>query len=257
MRNRIFLIVALLVAILGYLSPDLGATSRSIESLNLPPSTNPIVVELFTSQSCSSCPPADEVLAGLAKNKSVIALGCHVTYWDHLNWRDTLSREFCTNRQRSYAAFSGTSQVYTPQMIINGGEGFVGSNQNKAVEYITKNYQSVRQISIDGNANGKLVITLPNLEKKSKPQTLWLISYQARITQNIGSGENGGRTITYVNPVEELTQIGTWSGEAKTMEIQLPDTTQNNQQTAGYVIIGQLNGYGPISAAGKLEILIN
>ena len=94
-------------------------------------SQSPVVVELFTSQSCSSCPPADRNLGKLSENPNVIALGFHVTYWNHLHWEDTLSNEFSTKRQRSYAAAFRNGRVYTPQMVVNGEQEFVGSNGSK------------------------------------------------------------------------------------------------------------------------------
>ena len=211
------------------------------------PKTNaPVVVELFTSQSCSSCPPADKLLGKLAKTPNVIAFSCHVTYWDHLNWRDTLSRKFCTERQRAYAAFMKSRQVYTPQMVVNGEHGFVGSNRREAEKYMSST--NIAGIALK-TQDGVLVARMPDLGQGAKPQTLWLIRYHDSHTQDIPSGENRGRTITYTNSIETMEHIDTWDGTAGELRFELPDGEAKNP---GFALLAQHQGFGPITAAGKL-----
>ena len=248
MRNKISLWTISAIVALSVLSLQSDASQGAMDELGLSPSA-PLVVELFTSQSCSSCPPADQVLKELANNAPVIALGCHVTYWDHLNWKDTLSRKFCTDRQRSYAAYSGNNRVYTPQMVINGTTKFVGSNRARAAEEITKITNTIAPIDIKQLFEKALSITLPQLNTKAERLTLWFFTYEGPQTQNMKSGENRGRTIAYTNPVKHLKNIGTWNGEAKTLNIPLPPL-----QSGGYAILAQVEGYGPIRAAGQLRL---
>ena len=211
-----------------------------------PTSDAPVVVELFTSQSCSSCPPADKLLGKLAQNPNVIAFSCHVTYWDHLNWRDTLSRKFCTDRQRAYAAFMNSRQIYTPQMVVNGEHGFVGSDRRTAQHHVSS--KNVAAISLT-QKDGVLVAEMPDLGKGAAAQTLWLIRYHDTHTQDIPSGENRGRTITYTNSIEILDQVDTWDGTPGELRFELPDGEAKNP---GFALLAQPQGFGPITAAGRL-----
>ena len=216
----------------------------------------PVVVELFTSQSCSSCPPADAVLDELDHRDNIIALGCHVTYWDHLDWKDTLSQPFCTQRQRAYAAARGSGRVYTPQMVVNGQVEFIGSNRGKAVQEVNKAAKAgaIRPITITRSGPGTLRVTLPHLGPGAPRQTLWLLTYRNKHSQSIGSGENRGRTVAYVNPVSALAPLDTWDGQATTRTYALPPERINAPDTDGYVILAQAPTIGPILAAGKISL---
>lgn len=219
--------------------------------LDLSASSVPVVVELFTSQSCSSCPPADKVLSELADNPNVIALSCHVDYWDHLHWKDTLSQSFCTDRQRSYARAMNSRRVYTPQMVVNGRSEFVGSNRGQAGNVISKAQKTpnVKMIEIAKSGDDSVEITLPQLVKGGD-YTVWIMGYNAPHTQSIPSGENRGRTVLYKNSVTALDTLGRWSGEGRTERFTLPKGTN----TAGLAVIAQDGTHGHIAAAGKIGL---
>jgi hypothetical protein len=217
-------------------------------------------VELFTSQSCSSCPPADKVLGELSSIPNVIALGCHVTYWDQLNWKDTLSLPACTQRQRTYAGQMDLRQVYTPQMVVNGRAEFVGSNRSQALSAV-KNAanapNALKTITLT-RAGDALTAQLPQLATDQPRQTLWLMPIGEKHTQAIRSGENGGLTVTYNNPVAALSDAGAWDGKAETRTFRLEQsaTVQSaavqNAALQGYALIAQNPTTGAISAAGML-----
>ena len=250
MKHKL-LFLPFLVAIVGLsmLGPKLGV-SPTVSVVSEAKADGPVVVELFTSQSCSSCPPADELLGELAaKDANIIAFSCHVTYWDHLNWRDTWSRKFCTNRQRAYARHLGSKQVYTPQMVVNGAHEFVGSNRAKAQRQVAAGAGgAVLAIELKQTADG-LTATLPALPAGSPKQTLWLLRYQSSHTQAIKSGENRGKTITYTNSVDTLDQVGVWDGAAETRTFPTPE---GEAESPGFAVIAQPNGFGAISAAGRI-----
>lgn len=254
MRHKL-LFLPFLVAIVGL---SLVGQRDSVDAapLAVPAPQGPLVVELFTSQSCSSCPPADALLGELqAQNQDIIALSCHVTYWDHLNWHDTLSHKFCSDRQRAYARQMKKRQVYTPQMVVNGRHEFVGSNRSEAQRLLHSG--TVQKIVLEHSDGQTLTATLPTLTQGPKLQTLWLLSYRTSTTQVIASGENGGRTVTYTHSVDTLDQVGTWSGQAQTLSFPRPnadpeDATSPPAATHGYALIAQPYGFGPIAAAGKL-----
>jgi len=209
--------------------------------------TSPIVLELFTSQSCSSCPPADKILGALEKqNDNVIALSCHVTYWNHLHWKDTLSQDFCTQRQRGYVQALNARSNYTPQIVVNGKTEIVGSREGKIRRVIEQQKHDVQAISIK-RVEYDLDINLPQLPKAQ--YVVSLLTHGDKHTQSIPSGENRGRTIQYTNPVESIIPINTWDGTAKSISY---DVT-NNANTKGFVVLVQKQSpTGEIVAAGKL-----
>lgn len=208
----------------------------------------PIVVELFTSQSCSSCPPADKILGQFSKNENVIALSCHVTYWNHLHWKDTLSTEECTNRQRDYARTLQKRGPYTPQMIINGTHDVVGNRSGEINRLINKVQKKEAIAPIGLQLNGEeLLIHLPNTQSSALKLSLFI--YGDQHIQSIPSGENRGRTVSYTNPVSEVRALGIWNGKQKTITLPIEGKAH------GYAILAQeKNGYGKVIAAGKLEL---
>jgi len=248
-KGSLWSVYALLL--LGLLALESDAAQGALDELNLTASQQPIVVELFTSQSCSSCPPADQVLAELAVHDQVIAIGCHVTYWDHLQWKDTLSQAFCTDRQRAYAAAFGNPQVYTPQMVINGEVEFVGSNRSRAAQAITTPDHAVQPLKLTLTSDTVLTLTLPDLAVKAAPQTLWLMQYQNHHSQRMKAGENRGKTVAYTNPAQALKKVGAWSGDAQTLDIPIPKSWPK-PNLGGYIVLAQTNGFGAIVAAGKV-----
>lgn len=209
---------------------------------------NPVVLELFTSQSCSSCPPADELLGQIAQKKNVIALGFHVTYWDHLSWRDTLSREFATHRQRAYAAARGSRRIYTPQMVVNGADEFVGSNRGD-LRRAMENAKAIKRISVSQD-NQSLHIELPDLG--GDVLKLSLFGVKSRHHQKIGNGENRGLDVTYHNAVLTRQDLGPWDGLANAMDVPIKDFSDEIDR---YVVIAQKGtfGSGPIVAAGQSQ----
>ena len=169
----------------------------------------PVVVELFTSQSCSSCPPADAILRELAQRPGVLALDLHVDYWNYLGWRDPYSSAAFTRRQRDYSSLLGDHEVYTPELVVAGHIGVVGSDRS-AVEAALASASSDPQIALtltrDGNS---LIAEAPDGHGTA---TLWLAGYDPAHETRIGGGENGGRRLAEANVVRSLSPVGIWSG---------------------------------------------
>jgi len=209
----------------------------------------PVVVELFTSQSCSSCPAADVILKELADKPDIIALGCHVTYWDHLQWKDTLSQKFCTERQRNYASSRSTQRVYTPQTVINGKVEFVGSRRSQIFDEIEKAQGALQPVGLSLKDPETLQITLPD-SPNTVNQLLWLFGYQKYPKQDIRTGENRGKSLEYANAVVTIDFLGSWDGTGKTFDIPLP----KNPGINGLALIVQQDSYGPIMAAGQISL---
>lgn len=165
------------------------------------------VVELFTSQGCSSCPPADALLRTLSGASNVLALGYHVDYWDQLGWKDTLGSPAHSARQRAYAARRGDGRVYTPQAVVDGGGHAVGSNAG-AVSGLMGAALPV-DLTLDREAG---TVSVGAKRRAGSGATLWRVDYRREAAVPIARGENRGRTVTYVNAVRGMTRLGTWTG---------------------------------------------
>jgi hypothetical protein len=176
------------------------------------------VVELFTSQGCSSCPPADEVLAELAAKGEVIALSLPVDYWDYLGWKDTFAKPAFTARQRTYAGARGDRQVYTPQAVINGRMHANGADTREIANAVAATSATLSvAIKIDRTADG-VTVTLPASPGISAATVAAMpVIGQRKVA--IGRGENARRSVTYTNIVREIVSLGAWSGAAKTLTL--------------------------------------
>ncbi len=186
------------------------------------------VVELFTSQSCSSCPPADELLGRLSEDETILALSYSVDYWDYLEWKDTLARPEFSARQKGYAKARRDRAVYTPQAVINGATHAVGSD----AEAIRRAFRSTLagadnlEVDLDIDRQGNSIVISAGSAPKgvaTKPATVWLVIYVNSATVQIGAGENEGRTVTYRNAVRRLEPVADWTGEPLTVTIAMPE----------------------------------
>lgn len=213
--------------------------------------SNPVVIELFTSQGCSSCPPADLLARRLAKDDSLLVITRPVTYWDRLGWKDTLAREENTRLQRVYAAKGNDgSGVYTPQMVVNGGGGAVGSRENDIRSLVRRADRTGPRITAATNPSGEMMVTISG--KSDYLASVSLIALSSAETVRIGSGENGGRTAHYINVVKAERNLGSWRG--KPMRLAVPSKYLNISGADKYAIVIQRPGAGPIVAAKLLDM---
>ncbi|HNQ92356.1 MAG TPA: DUF1223 domain-containing protein [Alphaproteobacteria bacterium] len=249
-----FLLFGVCLLIAAWLSFGRG-NGVSASVLPETPLTGPVVVELFTSQGCSSCPPADEYLHQLSTRAHVIALSCHVTYWDRLGWDDTLGRDFCGERQGSYSTAQGRGGgVFTPEMVVNGVKSVIGNKSWMIVNALKVQDGRVKPISIVKEDDGSFRVALPahNIAQ-NHPTRIVAFFYRPDETVPIGRGENSGQTLTYVRPVLSMsTLLGHWDGQNKTLSIKksnIPD------DAAGFAVIVQRgeNADGAIIEAGEIR----
>lgn len=221
-----------------------------------PPGPKPVptraVVELFTSQGCSSCPPADELLQSYANDPNVIALSFPVDYWDYLGWKDTLASPRNSERQRAYAKARGDGAIYTPQVVVNGMEHVNGSHKaaiDGAIEQTNKKLEP-EHIPLwfwqERNTLNIATGVVPG-NRPIKEATIWLGVVQTKATVDIKRGENAGKELVYTNVVRELTPIGLWKGQP--VKIQIPRTAVMLAETQKSVVIIQEGKAGPIIAA--------
>ncbi len=208
----------------------------------------PVVVELFTSQGCNSCPPADALLQKLAARPDVLALGFHVDYWNYLGWPDTLALHAATERQQAYAKALGEGYVYTPEMVIAGAAAVLGSDPGAVDKAIAKAAAAPRSVAlrVTGQAGGTLTLDVP--AGTATASTLWLIGYDAEEKIAIKAGENAGHTIDYVDAVRVIRHLDSWSGQAA--RIALPPAGLKG--ATHWAVLLQQGGDGPILAAIRL-----
>lgn len=217
---------------------------------------HPAVVELFTSQGCSSCPPADELLGELAKRQDVIALSLPVDYWDYLGWRDTLANHDFTERQRAYAAARGDGQVYTPQVVVNGMTHAVGSRLADIEAAVASTgdelgpWRSGVTLRMEGE---EIVVDLGQapLGATISDGRVLVAMTSRNVSVPITRGENRGKTITYYHVVRRLSEIGKWTGAAQTLRV--PKSQLMAEGSDGCAVLVQNGVAGPIVAAARLE----
>jgi len=214
----------------------------------------PVVVELYTSEGCSSCPPADQYLFELKERENVIALAFHVDYWDYLGRKDRFASETYTNRQRAYARAMGEPMIYTPQMVVGGDQHVVGSDQRRVNDAIQQAAlrTPVVEIGLSWSANDALTISIPQAAYDGSA-TIWFVRYALEAESHVTSGENAGRVLRHANIVDELTALGMWDGDA--VEITLPweaIVDENGDHGFGCAIIVQPEGLGPILGAREI-----
>jgi hypothetical protein len=172
---------------------------------------NVVLVELFTSQGCSSCPPADETLAELADRQEVLALSMHVDYWNYLGWEDTFAQTEHTARQTEYRNRLGGKVLFTPQMIIDGSRSVPGYKRAMIDAAIAQAAKTPHPADIDIVSDDSMLYARITSDGGHGPSTIWVASYEDAATVEIERGENAGRTFTYRNVVEKLMKVGPWN----------------------------------------------
>ncbi len=206
------------------------------------------VVELYTSQGCSSCPPADEYLRELAGEPGVIALALHVDYWDYIGWADSFADPKFTNRQKAYAHAASSNTIYTPQMIVAGVERVEGTNPEMVETALRQHLSSPRNVALQlVRKGGSVVVTAHANPPLTEVLFVQLVRYLPNATVKIEHGENAGRVIEYANTVTSWTRVGEWSG-ADDLQMALP--VAGNDPV---VVILQAEGPGRIYAASVLK----
>ncbi len=210
------------------------------------------VVELYTSQGCSSCPPADNFLGKLAERDDIIALSLHVDYWDYIGWKDPFASPENSTRQRQYAGKLGMGYVYTPQMVVQGMSHTTGSDQ-RAVEKLISDTHGAKRLDVDVNhsTNG-LQIDIPGGTFDGDEANIFVAAFDAHHENDVTRGENSGRKLAHYNVVRDMVQIGTWSGDAVSLKV-----TENDIEMAGHdgcAILVQSVKTGRILGAAQIKL---
>jgi hypothetical protein len=217
------------------------------------------VVELFTSQGCSSCPPADKIIGELAKDPAVIALSMPIDYWDYLGWKDTLADARFSARQKAYSRVRGDRDVYTPQVVVNGSIHVIGSDRSGiegAIDDSTKT-GSVMSVPVTMSIVGKQINVSVAASKMPSAAhgEVWICSISKAVPISIGRGENSGREITYHNVVRNLLKVGDWNGSSDSWTVPLENISREGVDAAAvYVQDGSRDKPGPMLGAAYTSL---
>ena len=218
------------------------------------------VVELFTSQGCSSCPPADRIIGELAKDPTVIALSMPIDYWDYLGWKDTLADARFSARQKAYSLVRGDRDVYTPQVIVNGSAHVVGSDRAGIEEAIgaTRKADAVMSVPVSLALAGKqITVSVPASNKAPAVVhgEIWICSISRAVPISIGRGENRGRELTYYNVVRNLLKVGDWNGHAASWNVPLENISREGIDGAAvFIQDGSRERPGPMLGAAYTSL---
>jgi hypothetical protein len=238
-------VAALLVALVAVqsvpASADVGMSTAA-----------PVVVELFTSQGCNSCPPADALLEELTSQPGVITLSLHVDYWDYIGWQDPYASPVMTGRQQSYAKSLRSPYVYTPQILVDGQVHLVGSHRDEVRQAIEKAAKRGKPVDVYVIQDDGDKIVVPAGHAPDDGATVWLAIYDGVHETDIQKGENAGRAIRNVHVVRELVDVGTWTGEELVSPVDLSDAAA--QGRAGCAVLVQQGRTGPILGATVIHI---
>ena len=206
------------------------------------------VVELYTSQGCSSCPPADAYLTQLASEPGIIALALHVDYWDYIGWKDKFGDEDYSERQRAYARVAGSKTIYTPQMVVAGMDHAVGSDPDKVSGLIRRHLAADPMVILQlMRSGGSVKISASAVVEIDAPLMVQLVRVKPTESVAIERGENAGHTIEYTNIVMSWRVVGHWNGRAP-LDMTVPAPGPDK-----IVVILQAEGPGMIFAAAQLD----
>jgi hypothetical protein len=207
------------------------------------------VVELFTSQGCSSCPPADEHLNELAQAADLLPLSFHVDYWNYIGWTDPFSSKVATLRQKAYSAHLHLRYIYTPQIVVDGMTETAGSVRSKVRSLIdTARQRAKLALEVERGAREGTRVTIPadTHTHRGPPAVVWGVLYDHAHTTSVTRGENAGRTITNTNVVRSIDKVGEWRGERMVIVVPRPAGPDGDRRA---VIVQSDMGAGPILGA--------
>jgi hypothetical protein len=248
-RHQLFALAAALATGLALPISIAGAAEGEA-----PATANKAVVELFTSQGCSSCPPADALLGRLVEEKDLVALSFSIDYWDYLGWRDTLGSPANSERQRNYARARGDGHVYTPQMVVDGVTHVNGADEKAVREAVTMAEKKLGgdKVPLGMRAEADTLIVdvgAARQDSSRRSATVWLAVAKKVEKVAIKRGENRGKEIAYHHPVRELTPIGMWEGES--LELRLPLKDLKTMGGDCLFVLLQEENNGPILGAAE------
>jgi hypothetical protein len=252
---RFVALITLATGLAGFASLAQAQSADALSSASFTAAPK-AVVELYTSQGCSSCPEADALLNRLAERDDIIAVSLSVDYWDYLGWKDTLAQTKFSERQKGFAKALGDGMVYTPQVVVNGAVHVNGSDERKIAAAIEKTNKSIAASHVPvrlSTAGDKLVVEIGTAPQGAalKEATIWLAVMSPSVEVPITRGENKGKTVTYSNVVRDLMPIGTWNGKPMTVQLQRHSILHAGAERCAVLV--QQGRAGPIVGAALIK----
>ena len=208
------------------------------------------VVELYTSQGCHSCPPADVYLGKIADREDIVALSFHVDYWDYIGWKDKFARPEHTQRQRKYAGHLGMGYIYTPQLVV---QGMAHSAHGLEASKLVRDLRGAKRLDVKmEHVDGGLKIDIPGGTFENETARVFIAAYDKRHETEITRGENAGKKLAYHNVVRDMVLVGRWSGQAKSFTVTEKDIKMSGHD--GGAVLVQSTKTGRILGAAKIDI---
>ena len=228
---------------LGVMSATTAAHAQTLAQTKVVPRAS---IELFTSQGCSSCPPADKLIGELGRDPSLVTMSLAIDYWDYLGWKDTLALKGHGKRQQAYARVRGDREVYTPQVVINGVMHVSGSDKaaiERAIEQTQRDTGAMHMPVTVTIAGDKLTVEVPAAAAgRYEPAEVWLVPIIKKVPVAIERGENRGHTITYSNVVRKWVKLGEWNGKSEIYNVSIKEF--QNGEIDSVAVMVQSGGAG-------------
>jgi hypothetical protein len=252
-RGLLTLVCAVLAALpfAGRASAQVDRAAAVAAPLAIEPARGPVLLELFTSQGCSACPPADRLLASLAPRDDLLVLSFHVSYWDHMGWADPFAIPASARRQRGYARTMRSRSVYTPQMVVQGGVAAVGSDETRIMRLIADAAPTaLLGISREMGAVERFQVEVPELKDVSVALELWAVMYGSADGRFVPHGENAGHMLQHVNVVRQAGIVAVVERTPALVQFDRPDIAGAD----GVALILQARNLGPVVGTGRLSL---
>lgn len=247
MRRSVLVVLCAVAALL--LSPQRArAQAAAVDGAE---ARGPILLELFTSQGCSACPPADNLLAALGGRAGLLVLSFHVSYWDHMGWSDPFAIPASVRRQRGYARAMRSRSIYTPQIVVQGSATAVGSDEGRIERLIRDASPSVAlAIALEVGGTERFAVTIPEVKDVTQPLELWAVLYVNSASRFVPNGENAGHMLQHVNVVRQAGIVAVLETTPAVVRIDRPDLPEAD----GVAMILQGRNLGPVVGTGRLAL---
>jgi hypothetical protein len=210
----------------------------------------PVLLELFTSQGCSACPPADKLLASLSGREDLLVLSFHVSYWDHMGWADPFAIPASTRRQRGYARAMRSRSIYTPQIVVQGFAAAVGSDEPRIAALVREAAPSVAlEVAREQDGTDRIAVTIPEVAAASGPLELWAVVFSSADGRFVPQGENAGHMLHHANVVRHAGIVAVVEHTPAIVQFHRPDMAAD-----GIALILQGRDLGPVVGTGRLSL---
>lgn len=250
MRGMRRLLSGLACAIAALVLSVEGARAEPRPAAEEAPRRGPVLLELFTSQGCSACPPADRLVAALAAQEGLLVLSFHVSYWDHMGWSDPFAIPASVRRQRGYARVMRSRSIYTPQVIVQGAAAAVGSDEARIARLVREAAPALLlPAERERVGTERINVTIPEFRDVSVPLELWAVLFSSAESRFVPNGENAGRRLEHLNVVRQAGIVAVVEKTPALVQFDRPDIAADE-----VALVLQAKGFGPVVGTGRLSL---